>query len=176
MVCVKGCGRAKVEQVRVRARTTRSHRSSRHQIVADSRVGTRGSVVAWALRGLGRLSTITFAMPARMIGIVAALVGLSCGSVSTQSAQARVSGTQSGFFINGDVRLSYRLDLPARTGRVPAVVFGHGSGRQSKNSCRFLADGFLSRGFATLCYDKRGVGESRRQFRVRGRERQHSGL
>ena len=99
-------------------------------------------------------------MPARMIGIAAALVGLSCGSVSTQSAQARASGTQSGFFINGDVRLSYRLDLPARTGRVPAVVFGHGSGRQSKASCRFLADGFLSRGFATLCYDKRGVGES----------------
>ncbi len=120
--------------------------------------------MAWALRGLGRLSTITFAMPARMIGIVAALVGLSCGSVSTQSAQARASGTERGFFINGEVRLSYRLDLPARTGRVPAVVFGHGSGRQDKDSCRFLADGFLSRGFATLCYDKRGVGESSGSF------------
>ncbi len=77
---------------------------------------------------------------------------------------ARPSGTQRGFFVNGDVRLSYRLDLPARAGRVPAVVFGHGSGRQDKDSCRFLADGFLSRGFATLCYDKRGVGESTGSF------------
>lgn len=103
-------------------------------------------------------------MPARMIGLAAALVALSCGSVATPSVQARASRTQGGFFLSGEVRLSYRLDLPARTGRVPAVVFGHGSGRQHKGSCRFLADGFLSRGFATLCYDKRGVGESSGRF------------
>ena len=44
------------------------------------------------------------------------------------------------------------------------MVFGHGSGEQTKDSCRFLADGFLSRGLATLCFDKRGVGQSSGTF------------
>jgi pimeloyl-ACP methyl ester carboxylesterase len=47
---------------------------------------------------------------------------------------------------------------------VPAVVFGHGSGRQTKDACRRLADGFVARGYATLCYDKRGVGESTGEY------------
>ena len=103
-------------------------------------------------------------MTARITAIAAAFVCLACGSAQLPAAQARPADTKIGFYDNGEVRLSYRLDLPARTGRVPAVVFGHGSGRQHKGSCRFLADHFLSRGFATLCYDKRGVGESTGTF------------
>ena len=53
---------------------------------------------------------------------------------------------------------------PSDNGPVGAVVFGHGSGQQTKDSCRFLADGFLSRGLATLCFDKRGVGQSTGTF------------
>jgi pimeloyl-ACP methyl ester carboxylesterase len=60
--------------------------------------------------------------------------------------------------------LSYQLDLPQRTGRVGAVVIGHGSGMTTKEQCRFLAGGFLTRGFATLCYDKRGVGQSTGEY------------
>jgi len=75
-----------------------------------------------------------------------------------------MTSQSSGFFTNGPVQLSYRLDVPAHSGPVGAVVFGHGSGPQTKSSCRFLADGFLSRGFATLCFDKRGVGQSTGQF------------
>jgi hypothetical protein len=37
------------------------------------------------------------------------------------------------------VQLSYRLDVPAHSAQVGAVVFGHGSGTQTKNT--FLADG-----------------------------------
>jgi len=103
-------------------------------------------------------------MFARKCALALALACVSCGSAAAPPPRARGPETQSGFFANGDVRLSYRLDLPARTGRVGAVVFGHGSGRQHKDSCRFLAEGFLSRGFATLCYDKRGVGESTGTF------------
>jgi alpha-beta hydrolase superfamily lysophospholipase len=85
-------------------------------------------------------------------------------AVTPTAASGGAAETTNGFFTNGNVRLSYRLDVPARTGKVGAIVFGHGSGEQAKQSCRFLADGFLRRGFATLCYDKRGVGESTGTF------------
>ena len=93
-----------------------------------------------------------------VVSLVSVLAG--CQPVSTPTAASTASGSTTGFFTNGDVRLSYRLDLPARSGPVGAVVFGHGSGLQTKDTCRFLADGFLTRGFATLCFDKRGVGQS----------------
>lgn len=69
---------------------------------------------------------------------------------------------QTGFFANGPAQLSYRLDVPPHTAPVGAVVFGHGSGLQTKDSCRIFgtADGFVARGYATLCFDKRGVGQS----------------
>ena len=102
-------------------------------------------------------------MPRLLIGWI--LVALTaCESASTPTAASTASESTTGFFTNGDVRLSYRLDVPARSGPVGAVVFGHGSGQQTKNSCRFLADGFLTRGFATLCFDKRGVGQSTGTF------------
>jgi len=91
-------------------------------------------------------------------------MGFACQPASTPTAASSASGSTTGFFTNGDVRLSYQLDLPARSGPVGAVVFGHGSGELTKESCRFLADRFLSRGFATLCFDKRGVGQSTGRF------------
>jgi len=99
--------------------------------------------------------------------ILVAAVGIACQPPATPTAPSPVSGRVStGFFTNGPVRLSYRLDVPAHSGPVGAVVFGHGSGMQMKDSCRVfgLADGFLSRGFATLCFDKRGVGQSTGQY------------
>jgi alpha-beta hydrolase superfamily lysophospholipase len=95
--------------------------------------------------------------------VFAAIMLTACQSPHTPTAGGAAS-TSTGFFTNGDVRLSYRLDLPQRSSPVGAVVFGHGSGQQTKETCRFLADGFLSRGFATLCFDKRGVGQSSGTF------------
>lgn len=94
--------------------------------------------------------------------ILMAAVSIGCGQAAT--APSSVSGQSSGFFTSGHVQLSYRLDVPAHSEPVGAVVFGHGSGQQTKSSCRPLADRFLSRGFATLCFDKRGVGQSTGQF------------
>jgi alpha-beta hydrolase superfamily lysophospholipase len=96
--------------------------------------------------------------------VTLALMIVACGPARTPTAATSASGSSTGFFNSGNVRLSYRLDLPQRSGPVGAVVFGHGSGEQTKDSCRFLADGFLSRGFATLCFDKRGVGQSTGTF------------
>jgi alpha-beta hydrolase superfamily lysophospholipase len=84
----------------------------------------------------------------------------ACQPAVTPTAASSAGGSTSGFFNSGDVRLSYRLDVPPGSGPFGAVVFGHGSGLQTKDSCRFLANGFLQRGFATLCFDKRGVGQS----------------
>jgi pimeloyl-ACP methyl ester carboxylesterase len=104
-------------------------------------------------------------MMSRVLVAVAAVIVGACQAAETPTAATAAQGTSSGFFTNGSVRLSYRLDLPAaRSGPVGAVVFGHGSGQQTKDSCRFLANGFLERGFATLCFDKRGVGQSTGTF------------
>jgi L-ascorbate metabolism protein UlaG (beta-lactamase superfamily)/pimeloyl-ACP methyl ester carboxylesterase len=78
------------------------------------------------------------------------------------------ASSQTGFLESAGARLSYRLDLPARDGKVPAVVIGHGSGRVTKDACRYLSSGFLARGYATLCYDKRGVGESTGEYSMVG--------
>jgi pimeloyl-ACP methyl ester carboxylesterase len=84
-----------------------------------------------------------------------------CGGLALSCAQAPIAAaTATGAFENGDVRLSYRLDTPAGVPPFPAVVIGHGSGRTLKDVCRWLANPMLRRGYATLCYDKRGVGES----------------
>ena len=100
-------------------------------------------------------------------GIVALAVFAGCAydeppppAINVQQPAASLTG----LLESVGARLSYRLDLPARHGKVPAVVIGHGSGRVTKDACRFLAAGFLARGFAALCYDKRGVGESTGEY------------
>ena len=67
-------------------------------------------------------------------------------------------------FSNGDVTLSGTLVLPGTSGPHPAVVFIHGSGRNTRDHAKFFADTFASHGIAGLVYDKRGVGESTGEF------------
>jgi uncharacterized protein len=84
------------------------------------------------------------------------LAAAACATPAPEQPQASATG----FFTNGDVRLSYQLDTPAGRPPFPAVVIGHGSGETTKEMCRPLSARFLERGFATFCYDKRGVGQS----------------
>jgi pimeloyl-ACP methyl ester carboxylesterase len=100
----------------------------------------------------------------RTLVLLATFCCWACGGVSSPTAASGAASSSTGFFQNGDVRLSYQLDVPQRTGAVGAVVIGHGSGMTTKEQCRFLASGFLQRGFATLCYDKRGVGQSTGEY------------
>ena len=103
----------------------------------------------------------------RSFVILVAALGIACQNGETPTTPSSdFVATTFGFFTSGSVQLSYRLDVPPHTAPVPAVVFGHGSGLQTKASCRAagMADRFLARGYATLCFDKRGVGESSGQF------------
>jgi pimeloyl-ACP methyl ester carboxylesterase len=106
-------------------------------------------------------------MPRGYVVVLMAALGVACrGQAATPTAPSPAITQSSGFFANGPVQLSYRLDVPAHSAPVGAVVFGHGSGMATKDSCRVfgLADGFLARGYATLCFDKRGVGQSTGQY------------
>ena len=67
-------------------------------------------------------------------------------------------------FSNDDVTLSGTLVLPQTVGPHPAVVFIHGSGKNTREHLRFFADRLASHGIAGLVYDKRGVGESTGEF------------
>lgn len=104
----------------------------------------------------------------RYLIVLVAAAAMACEQAPTSPIITPIpaSGQTDGFFSNGSVQLSYRLNVPAHTAPVGAVVFGHGSGLQTKDSCHVfgLADGFLARGYATLCFDKRGVGKSTGQY------------
>src|SRR5262245_23928124 len=94
----------------------------------------------------------------RAWAVALALAAAACGS---SPPGASSSGGETGLtFPSGDVRLSYALDLPAGPGPFPALVFGHGSGRSTKQDAAPLASRLAARGYAVLRYDKRGVGAS----------------
>lgn len=63
-------------------------------------------------------------------------------------------------FHNQDVKLVGSLLLPRSDGPVPAVVFVHGAGRQTREDYREVGEFFARQGIAALIYDKRGVGGS----------------
>lgn len=56
--------------------------------------------------------------------------------------------------------LAGTLSLPAGAGPFPAVTFAHGGGEAPREQLQFLAAAFARHGYATLVYDKRGVGQS----------------
>ena len=68
-------------------------------------------------------------------------------------------------FQNGAVTLAGTLLLPRVEGRVPTVVFLHGSGPEGRWASRYLATRFAAQGIASLIYDKRGVGSSTGDWR-----------
>jgi hypothetical protein len=76
--------------------------------------------------------------------VLVAAVGMGCAEAPTPTAPGSANTQSAGFFSNGNVQLSYRLDVPTHTGPVRAVVFGHGSGLQTKQSCRVFGVPFFN--------------------------------
>ena len=101
----------------------------------------------------------------RMLVAATTLVAIVL-SISATPATADDTGANVRFeehrveFRNQDVQLAGSLLLPVRETPVPAVVFVHGSGRQTRESYRKLGEHFASQGIAALIYDKRGTGQS----------------
>ena len=78
-----------------------------------------------------------------------------------------VSGTRTTVYkeedialFNKGITLSGTVVLPCSEGLHPAVVLIHGSGHESREGYRFLADHLARHGIAALRYDKRGTGAS----------------
>jgi uncharacterized protein len=100
-------------------------------------------------------------MLAAAIPVVAFVIGMT-GPV----AHADEIGAKSRFeehfveFHNQDVNLAGSLLLQKSEVPVPAIVFVHGAGRQTRESYREVGEYFASHGIAALIYDKRGTGKS----------------
>ncbi len=86
--------------------------------------------------------------------------------IAGPAASADETGAESRFdehrveFHNQGVKLAGSLLLPRSEVPVPAVVFVHGAGRQTRESYREVGAYFASQGIAALIYDKRGTGQS----------------
>jgi len=95
------------------------------------------------------------------IPVMAFLIGMS-----GPEARANETGAESRFeehsveFHNRAVKLAGSLLLPRSEAPVPAVVFVHGAGRQTREQYREVGEYFAANGIAALIYDKRGTGQS----------------
>jgi len=101
------------------------------------------------------------------IPVIAFLIAMSGpGDRHGPAACVNETGAQSRFeehaieFHNHDVNLAGSLLLPGSEVPVPAVVFVHGAGRQTREPYREAGEYFASQGIAALIYDKRGTGKS----------------
>jgi uncharacterized protein len=121
----------------------------------------------------GDRSTLTFKGQLQRDSLVGSFTE---GTNEGRFAFSRATSTAPAFeerditFRNGDVTLAGTLLLPpARgTGRVPAVVFLHGSGAEGRWASRYLANVLATHGIASLIFDKRGVGASTGDWRTAG--------
>jgi len=114
----------------------------------------------WAEVGANRLMRVT--VPMQQVEIVRE--GFALTPVETSVPAAAAAFTERPLdVVNAEVRLPGTLCLPARAaGRVPLVVFVHGSGPNDRDETigpnkpfRDLAVGLAAAGIATLRYDKR---------------------
>jgi alpha-beta hydrolase superfamily lysophospholipase len=93
-----------------------------------------------------------------VIAFVIGMAGAATGADET-GAKSRFEEHHVEFH-NQDVKLAGSLLLPKSDEPLPAVVFVHGAGRQTREAYREAGEYFASQGIAALIYDKRGVGQS----------------
>lgn len=85
--------------------------------------------------------------------------------ITTESAIPYPYTAEDVQFQNGDVTLGGTIFLPPHNTPRSAILFTHGSGEDTRDRNRFLADYFARLGIASLIYDKRGTGASSGDWR-----------
>ncbi|MBN1247811.1 MAG: alpha/beta fold hydrolase [Anaerolineae bacterium] len=102
--------------------------------------------------------TVTFTRD--LSGAVGGLARL--GSNDHQEVATRIERytTHPIHIANGATTLAGELIMPPGSGPFPTVVFTHGSGPETRERRRLLADRFAQHDIAAVIYDKRGTGES----------------
>ncbi len=106
------------------------------------------------------LSLYRLPVLAAAISVVAFVIGMTGPAASADETGAESRFEHHVEFHNQEVKLAGSLLLPRSEVPVPAVVFVHGAGRQTRESYRELGEYFASQGIAALIYDKRGTGQS----------------
>jgi len=100
-------------------------------------------------------------MLAAAIPVVAFVIGMTGPAASADETKAESKFEELHVeFHNKDVTLAGSLLLPKSEVPVPAVVFVHGAGQQTREPYREAGEFFASQGIAALIYDKRGTGQS----------------
>lgn len=97
------------------------------------------------------------------IAILIILFAVGFGGPQTDAAETEVEFRFQEHrveFHNQGVKLAGSLFLPSSDSPLPAVVFVHGAGRQTREPYREVGEFFASQGIAALIYDKRGTGQS----------------
>ncbi len=124
-----------------------------------------------ALRGLRAAATADTFEVGNTLGLFEEIEGqlqfAENGTVTWKKKQgAESTGTKMKFvdrevtFKNGKTTLAGTLILPDGSGTYPCIVFTHGSGAETREGSRGLANLFVANGIAVLIYDKRGTGKS----------------
>lgn len=95
------------------------------------------------------------------VPVVAFVMGMTAQAASADEAVAESRFDEHPVeFHNQNVKLAGSLLLPKSEVPVPAVVFVHGAGQQTREAYREAGEYFARQGIAALIYDKRGVGQS----------------
>jgi hypothetical protein len=99
-------------------------------------------------------------LPAAM-PVVAFLIGIAGPQTRAEETGAKSRSEEHAVeFHNQDVKLAGSLLLPTSEAPLPAVLFVHGAGPQTREPYREAGEYFASQGIAALIYDKRGTGQS----------------
>lgn len=99
-------------------------------------------------------------IPARKMMLQNTFLPILAMAISCSNANDGVPRSEIIQFTSGDILLEGVLDLPKKEGKVPLVVFVHGSGRRTHSDYEEFVPPLLKAGFATFRYDKRGVDAS----------------